>query len=342
VEAVIVARAIPAMLLAAAIGCAVGGGAAAPAQPGGQGGAAAPGGEARPAMDGAAHGGSRPADGGTPFDAVPGRLHTSAGVPVPAGWTQKALDRFGTALGSTVSTFAELHAKYYEGMYYNRDARGLVKIPNVVINREQETYVHFEDAIAWAADHLTIQARGRPDGSIASGELVSVYTARSFCGEAHYRVPSEAGAWPAFWFYAATTGGDKSEIDVEQPITPHQGVTSVSLYNHPSQRNVIIADPAFTTRWMTWTKATFDGSASAHRYTVCYDDAAATITRYIDGSLIYTATFKWNESLGGTGQGPDPSAIVNLAVGGSWPGNVANPSGFRADLDLYSVEWYGP
>jgi hypothetical protein len=268
--------------------------------------------------------------------------HTAGGAALPAGWTLKHLDRFGTRAGSTVTTLVELHARYYEAMYYNRDAQGLVKIPNVVINKEQQTYVHFETAVAWAADHLTIQARGRPDGSITSGELVSVYTTRAFCTEARYRIPSQAGAWPAFWFYGAVTGGDKSEIDVEQPITPNQRATSVSLYNHPSQSNIVIADPAFTTKWMTWTKASFDASAAPHSYTVCYDDTAASVARYIDGSLIYTAAFKWNESLGGTGKGPDASTIVNLAVGGSWPGNVANPSAFVADFDLYSIAYYGP
>jgi hypothetical protein len=272
----------------------------------------------------------------------PGARLTSGGVPLPAGWTLKHRDRFGTGPGSTVTNFAQLHAKYHEAMYYNRDASGRVKIPNTVINREQQTYSYFEKVIAWSADHLTIQARGQPDGSITSGELVSVYTTRNFCTEARYRIPHQPGSWPAFWFYAAAAGGDKSEIDVEQPITPFQGVAQVSLYNHPSQSNLVIADPAFTTRWMTWTKAMFDASAAVHTYTVCYDDAAVLVSRYIDGALIYSATFRWNASLGGTGQGPDAAAIVNLAVGGSWPGNVSNPSAFAADLDVYSIEYYGP
>ncbi len=268
--------------------------------------------------------------------------HTPSGVPVPSGWTLKEWDQFGTGPGSTVTTVAQLHARYYEAQFYNRDANGLVTIPNTVINQEQETYVHFETAIAWSIDHLTVRARGQPDGSITSGEMVSIYTARSFCTEAKYKIPSPAGSWPAFWFYGSVAGGDTSEIDVEQPITPNQSVSSVSMYNHPSQTNVVIADPAFTTQYMTWTKSSFDGSAAAHTYTACYDDAGSLVSRYIDGSLIYTATFKWQASLGGTGKGPDATTIVNLAVGGNWPGNVATPSTFSADLDLYYLAYYGP
>jgi hypothetical protein len=264
---------------------------------------------------------------------------TASGVPVPQGWTQKSWDQFGTS--GNVTDFQQLHAKYYEAQYYNRDSSGLVTIPNTVINGEQETYSHFETVIAWASDHLTIQVRGQPNGSINSGELVSKSTARSFCTEAKYRIPSAMGSWPAFWFYGAASG-DSSEIDVEQPITSSQGVSQVTMYNHPSQSNVVIADPAFTTQYMTWSKSSFNANSAAHTYTVCYDDSKSSLARYIDGALIYTATFTWDQSLGGTGHGPDAATIVNVAVGGSWPGNVSNPSAFKDDLDLYSIQTFGP
>ena len=264
---------------------------------------------------------------------------TASGISIPQGWSLKFWDQFGTS--GNVTNFEQLHAKYYEAQYYNRDGSGLVTIPNTVINSEQETYSHFESVIAWASDHLTIQARGQSNGSIDSGELVSKYAARSFCTEAKYRIPSAKGAWPAFWFYGAASG-DSSEIDVEQPITSSQGVSQVTLYNHPSQSNVVIADSAFTTAYMTWSKSSFNASAAPHTYAVCYDDSKSSLARYIDGDLVYTATFTWDQSLGGTGYGPDAATIVNLAVGGSWPGNVSNPSSFSDNLDLYYLQYFGP
>ncbi len=264
---------------------------------------------------------------------------TASGVPIPQGWSLKSWDRFGTS--GNVTNAQQLHAKYYEAQYYNRDSSGLVTIPNTVINSEQETYSHFETVIAWAADHLTIQARGQSNGSITSGELVSKYTARSFCTEAKYRIPSSMGSWPAFWFYGAASG-DSSEIDVEQPITSSQGVSQVTMYNHPGQSDVVIADSAFTTQYMTWSKSSFDASTGPHTYTVCYDDSKSSLARYIDAGLVYTATFQWDQSLGGTGHGPDASTIVNLAVGGSWPGDVSNPSSFNDDLDLYYLQYFAP
>ena len=145
--------------------------------------------------------------------------------------------------------------------------------------------------------------------------------ALELCVEGRYRIPSADKSWPALWLYGASSN-DSSEIDIEQPITPNQGVHDVSMYNHPSATtdggfpgNVTVDDPKFTATYMTWTDPSFDASAAPHVYTACYDDASATITRCIDGKLV---------------------------VGGDWPGNLANPSAYSADLDLYSLEYYGP
>jgi hypothetical protein len=189
----------------------------------------------------------------------PSSLHTQAGVPLPAGWKMRISDSFGTDPGHTVSNFLQLHTRYREGQFYNVDQMGLVRLPNVVINHEQQTYRHFENAIVFAPDHLTIAGRGRPDGSITSAELVSVNGMRNFCVEALYRIPSADKSWPSFWFYAERAGGGVSEIDVEQPITPNQGIHDVTMYNHPKQSSIEynhpkqssidIHDQRFTTRW---------------------------------------------------------------------------------------------
>lgn len=282
-----------------------------------------------------------------PLDVSPSPLSTTSGVPIPAGWSLKVSDRFGTDSSQTVRTYADLHAKYYEAAYYNRWSDGLVRIPNVVIHNEQQTYVHFEEAMRFHPDHMTIQARGRSDGSITSGELVSRYHSRSFCVEARYRIPNVPYSWTSFWHYGDAPGHDDSEIDVEQPLVmdPNkamQGVHDVTMYNTP--RGIItVSDPLFTTTWMTWTNPSFDASAAPHVYTTCYDDSGSgRTTRYIDGREIYSSIMKWNAALGGTGYGPDASTIFNLAVGGVWTGMHPNPSTFSADLDLYSIDYYGP
>jgi hypothetical protein len=284
-------------------------------------------------------------DVATSMDAGPPK--TKGGVLLPSGWTLKGSDRFGTAATQNVKSSTDLHAKYYEAQFYNREADGRVRMPNVVINHEQQTYSHFEDAIVFADDHLTIQSRGHADGSITSGEIVSHPIGRSFCVEARYRIPDVDKAWPAFWLYGDAEGHDASEIDVEQPVYAdnkgsHQDVHQVSLFNHPDQGTLTVVDPKFTSMWMTWTDPAFDASSAPHVYTICYDDAASQLTRFIDGGEIYSSVWKWNASLGGTGKGPDPSVIVNVAVGGDWPGNTPNATTFSADFDLYWIDTWGP
>jgi hypothetical protein len=93
-----------------------------------------------------------------------GGATTVAGVPLPTGWTLQQSDKFGT--DGNITNYDQLHAEYCEGQFYNVDRGGcLVRLPNIVINNEQETYEHFETSIVFFTDHLEIQGRGQPSGS---------------------------------------------------------------------------------------------------------------------------------------------------------------------------------
>jgi beta-glucanase (GH16 family) len=218
----------------------------------------------------------------------------------------------------------------------------------------QETLVPFELAIGFASDHLELHAHGYPwNDTVTSGVMVSRRSWRSICVEARYQIPAIPGAWPAFWLLGEGTTcvfgcpvgplSELSEIDVEQPIsvTPRAdgrlGVTTVELNNHPEGTITPIASEFHPDLGSTVPMAlvtTTDYSATAHRYTTCYDDRQATITRYVDGALIYTAEgWRW--------VGPPPHVIVSLSVGG-WPGVVTDPSAFNATLALYSLDYYAP
>ncbi len=260
---------------------------------------------------------------------------TASGVVLPIGWKLKQSDRFGT-LGN-IRDVATLSERYFEAQYYNRDQGGRVRIPNVVINGEQQTYQHFENSnvFVFKEDHLAIQGRGRSDGMIESGEMVSKSTARNWCVEARYTIPKTDKSWSAFWQYAAGAGNTGAEVDFEQPVYFSQGVHDVSMFNHGGETSDLkILDPRFSTPFMMYSDPDFDGSASPHFYTSCYDDAAAVVMKYIDGRPIYRANWKW--------RGPDAATIVNLAVGGVWPGNLSNPASYSGNLDLYSLDYYGP
>jgi hypothetical protein len=266
---------------------------------------------------------------------------TTAGVPLPEGWGLKQADHFG--YNGNVASYESLHSKYYEGQFYNRvGSAGLVQIPNTRINHEQQDYVHFEQAVAFANDHITIQAHGQPDGQITSAEMVSIYTARSFCVESKYTTAGNSQSWSAFWNITSEAAADTSELDVEHPNNSYLGVNDVSFHSHPESTNFQVVDNRFDTGSMNWHEQSFDSSREPHTYTICYDDSRARASRYIDGHQIFEADFKWNSTIGGTGYGPDATTILNLAVGGDWLHDVADPVHFQADMDIYSVEYYGP
>ena len=274
----------------------------------------------------------------TPRSSGPASVATStaSGVLLPVGWRLKRSDHFGRS--GNIRNARDLADRYYEAQYYNRNESGRVRIPNIVINGEQQTYQHFGNAgvFAFKEDHLTIQARGKPDGTIESGEVVSKYVARSWCIEARYTIPASDKSWPAFWQYAAKGAGNTgAEVDFEQPVYANQSVHDVSLFNHGAQEvDLEILDLRFSIRFMMFSDPGFDGSIAPHTYTSCYDDPAGRLTRYIDGKPIYAASWKW--------RGPDATTIVNLAVGGKWPGNHPDPGSYAGDLDLYSIDYYGP
>jgi hypothetical protein len=277
-----------------------------------------------------------------PIDPAAGAT-TRAGVPLPAGWTLKQSDIFGSS--GFFKDAAALLTEYCEGQYYNVTTdRCSVRIPNVVINSEQQTYVHFKDAIDFSpTDHLTIMGRGQLNGpyAITSAEMVAKYTPITFCVEARYQIPDAPGSWPSFWF--GPSSKSSSEIDVEQPVMVNGDSTDVykvRLFNHPTQGNIVlgpdITQSEFDVPNMTYYPSPrINFSISPHYYTVCYNSRTTTITKWIDARQIYTA-YNWRWS------GARPNAIVNLAVGGVWTGNVSNPSAYGGDLNVYSIEYYTP
>jgi hypothetical protein len=147
--------------------------------------------------------------GSTPHFAI-AQQFTTGGAQLPAGWTLKQSDKFGSS--GPFRNGNDLRTHYCEGVYYdvNRANPCYVKIPNSVINNQQQTYVHFEDAIDFTSstDHLTIMAGPSskyPQFPVISAEMVAQYTPINFCIEARYRIPNSKGSWPSFWFYGSNS-----------------------------------------------------------------------------------------------------------------------------------------
>lgn len=280
---------------------------------------------------------------------------TAGGVPIPSGWALQRLDTFGTA--NSVPGPIRLHTLYNEAIFFDQDGTDRIQIPNTGINSQQQIYQHFEDATwLFMSDRLRIQARGQGDNSIKSGQMETNGFGRSFIFEARLTAPATLGSWVEYWVFADSAGGTTSEIDVEIVISNPAGsgsnldTHSYSIGNIGDSGQVITIDDSHVTvdvpsgsGLVLYRNAALNVSTGPHYYTTIYDDSGpGQIRRYLDGVLLYHATWKWNTTMGGTGFGPDPAMILDLAVGGAFPGNVATPSAYSGDLDVYSLGFYTP
>jgi hypothetical protein len=296
-------------------------------------------------------GGTSPSESATLTVASSGGATTAVGATLPVGWTLKQSDRFGTA--GNVTNFAQLHNLYYEAAYFNRDpATGLVNNYVCCIGGNMNLYGHFEDVIVFGTDHLTIQGRGHPDGSIWTGEMVSKLTSYSWAVEAKISVPKTDKTWGAFWFYGADSTNTDTEIDTEFTIDvgTAAGEWVAGMELHPTWTGLTKYDPKFNENYyMSYQDLTFLFDFSLpHTYTMVYDNSTGLITRWIDGVKIYSAHLSsdgttpilWN--YGAAGRAPMTTLVV-LDVGGvSVGGNPPNPAAWVGDMNVWSIEYYGP
>ena len=147
-------------------------------------------------------------DSGTPDGGSSAPGTTTAGVTLPAGWSLKISNRFWHGRGSHGEHALGASRQVLRGAVLQPRRQRPREIPTWSSTTSRRRTSTSRPSIAFASDHLTIQGRGQPDGSITSGEIVSICTARSFCIEANYRIPSTDKSWPAFWFYGDASGDD--------------------------------------------------------------------------------------------------------------------------------------
>ena len=110
------------------------------------------------------------------------------------------------------------------------------------------------------------------------------------------------------------------------------------MFNHPAASSVLVSNSDFTTDWMYYHTPSFDSTTRRHGYTTCYDDAQFRPAHPLRGWCVNVFGGVEMECLAGRHRTWARFIMtMSLAVGGSWPGNVANPAGYVGDLDVYSI-----
>jgi beta-glucanase (GH16 family) len=141
--------------------------------------------------------------------------------------------------------------------------------------------------------------------------------------EARLQIPAGQGFWPAFWLLDnVASGPNQSEIDVVELLgqTPHVAYLTVHAGN--LQQGTAFTGPDF--------------SAGFHTFGVDWEPTF--IKWYIDGVVRQTVTnaayLKHTPMY----------LLLNLAVGGSWPGppNASTPFPSQVTVDYVAVWQHGP
>jgi beta-glucanase (GH16 family) len=143
------------------------------------------------------------------------------------------------------------------------------------------------------------------------------------------RVPAGRGLWPAFWLNPQNAKWPP-EIDVVEIVDDGRVGTRQSFhFLHGKGAKGAVVHASRLDRFGAW-KPGFDFADDFHRFAV--DWSAERVRHYVDDELVADRAFEWRHN-DGSDAGP-AHLLVNLAVGGRWPGPPVDPGVFPARLRL--------
>jgi beta-glucanase (GH16 family) len=252
--------------------------------------------------------------------------------PPAAGYTLVWSDEFGGADGSSPDTSKWTFDKGVGGngwgnneleTYTNRTQNAQIKGGNLVITALKETYADPSDGVTRNYTSARLKMQGlfsQPYGRF----------------EARIKIPAGQGMWPAFWMLGnniSSVGWPKcGEIDIMENIGKEPGTVHGSLHGPSTSGPTSDETAPFSL------PAGQNFSDDFHLYAVEWEPG--TIRFYVDTNLYGTFTqSQW--PAGGTWTFDHPFFIIlNVAVGGDWPGSPDNTTAFPQQMLVDYVRVY--
>jgi len=213
---------------------------------------------------------------------------------------------FTTQIRDFASLSKEFHTRY---IYAN----GTLDHLNDEWQRYRENSNH-----VFTSQGLSLTARavgGRSPGSVESGMLRSRWTGKCGVFEIRMKVPRHRGLWPAFWLNPQD-GRWPPEIDVVEIVNNGRDSTRRSFhFLHGSGKSPAISRASKLDPNGAYNPG-FDYADAFHVFSVEW--TPEVVRHFADGTLICERPYRWIHD-DGTDAGP-AHVLVNLAVGGKWPG----------------------
>jgi beta-glucanase (GH16 family) len=201
-------------------------------------------------------------------------------------------------------------------------------------NGELQTYTDSRRNSALdGAGNLVITARREADGSYTSARLTTqgTYTAQYGRVEARIRIPRGQGIWPAFWMLGA---------DLPQVGWPACGEIDVmeAIGRDPDTVYGTVHGPGYSgAQGISAAYRSPDGSAFADAFHVfAVDWRPGSVSWSVDGQTYRTVTPA--DTNGAPWVFDKPFFVVlNVAVGGGWPGNPDATTRFPQQMTVDSL-----
>lgn len=148
--------------------------------------------------------------------------------------------------------------------------------------------------------------------------------------EIRAKLPSGQGMWPAFWMMPAD-GTSMAEYDVfEVPVKNGSStINTQNIYQSVHWGGYTGGDPHVNSDGYDYNTGTVDASTGFHTYG--FEWTPTTVTWYVDGVATQSQTNRCEKAM---------YMMINLAIGGSWPGSADGTTPWPAKMDVdYVRAW---
>ncbi|MDB5893878.1 MAG: hypothetical protein JWQ88_1409, partial [Rhodoferax sp.] len=175
-------------------------------------------------------------------------------------------------------------------------------------------------------------------GKIESGMVRSKWSGKYGYIEGRMKVPPGRGMWPAFWLNPQDAKWPP-EIDIMEIVNNGRDTTNNSFHIlHAGDGKSYAPYYSQLNQWKSY-RPGFDYAADYHTFAVLWEPQR--VRHYVDNQLVVDQRFDWlhrDWTDGGTAH-----LLVNLAVGGAWPGPPQSKSDFPARMSIqYLRVWQKP